>query len=375
MINVLVMLFFNLMIGLLMGLTPYYSKRDIPFGVTLPETDEAKTVMAHQKKSYLIINLFLSLLIGLGIVMYGLFQNTIDLERLMFFSVLGLFIQLIVSMGVYLTKYKQLKTFKKELTIDGLKQQKMVIDLSFRDEKLIFPTGYLVAVNLAFVLLTVVLTVSQYQHIPESFVTKWDMNMNPVIMTDKTWKSVLAIPAFQLFLTLVIGISNLSYLKGKQRIDMKNTEESIARNKKFRKQSSLLNFVLSLLVQLLMMMIQLSIIFQQITPQTLMIASLIFTVAILGIVLWFSLYYGQGGDRLKKVNVSKEAPVKIDESASFDDDDHWKLGMFYFNQEDPSFWVEKRMGLGMTFNFAKWQSWAFLIGVIIIPIGIAFLMM
>lgn len=375
MINVLVMLFFNLMIGLLMGLTPYYSKRDIPFGVTLPETDEAKTVMAHQKKSYLMINLFLSLLIGLGIVMYGLFQNTIDLERLMFFSVLGLFIQLIVSMGVYLTKYKQLKTFKKELTIDGLKQQKMVIDLSFRDEKLIFPTGYLVAVNLAFVLLTVVLTVSQYQHIPESFVTKWDMNMNPVIMTDKTWKSVLAIPAFQLFLTLVIGISNLSYLKGKQRIDMKNTEESIARNKKFRKQSSLLNFVLSLLVQLLMMMIQLSIIFQQITPQTLMIASLIFTVAILGIVLWFSLYYGQGGDRLKKVNVSKEAPVKIDESASFDDDDHWKLGMFYFNQEDPSFWVEKRMGLGMTFNFAKWQSWAFLIGVIIIPIGIAFLMM
>lgn len=375
MINVLVMLFFNLMIGLLMGLTPYYSKRDIPFGVTLPETDEAKTVMAHQKKSYLIINLFLSLLIGLGIVMYGLFQYTIDLERLMFFSVLGLFIQLIVSMGVYLTKYKQLKTFKKELTIDGLKQQKMVIDLSFRDEKLIFPTGYLVAVNLAFVLLTVVLTVSQYQHIPESFVTKWDMNMNPVIMTDKTWKSVLAIPAFQLFLTLVMGISNQSYLKGKQRIDMKNTEESIARNKKFRKQSSLLNFVLSLLVQLLMMMIQLSIIFQQITPQTLMIASLIFTVAILGIVLWFSLYYGQGGDRLKKVNVSKEAPVKIDESASFDDDDHWKLGMFYFNQEDPSFWVEKRMGLGMTFNFAKWQSWAFLIGVIIIPIGIAFLMM
>lgn len=375
MINVLVMLFFNLMIGLLMGLTPYYSKRDIPFGVTLPETDEAKTVMAHQKKSYLIINLFLSLLIGLGIVMYGLFQNTIDLERLMFFSVLGLFIQLIVSMGVYLTKYKQLKTFKKELTIDGLKQQKMVIDLSFRDEKLIFPTGYLVAVNLAFVLLTVVLTVSQYQHIPESFVTKWDMNMNPVIMTDKTWKSVLAIPAFQLFLTLVMGISNQSYLKGKQRIDIKNTEESIARNKKFRKQSSLLNFVLSLLVQLLMMMLQLSIIFQQITPQTLMVASLIFTVAILGIVLWFSLYYGQGGDRLKKVNVSKEAPVKIDESVSFDDDDHWKLGMFYFNQEDPSFWVEKRMGLGMTFNFAKWQSWAFLIGVIIIPIGIAFLMM
>ncbi|WP_311878878.1 DUF5808 domain-containing protein [Vagococcus carniphilus] len=317
----------------------------------------------------------MSLLIGLGIVMYGLFQNTIDLERLMFFSVLGLFIQLIVSMGVYLTKYKQLKTFKKGLTIDGLKQQKMVIDLSFRDEKLIFPTGYLVAVNLAFVLLTVVLTVSQYQHIPESFVTKWDMNMNPVIMTDKTWKSVLAIPAFQLFLTLVMGISNQSYLKGKQRIDMKNTEESIARNKKFRKQSSLLNFVLSLLVQLLMMMLQLSIIFQQITPQTLMVASLIFTVAILGIVLWFSLYYGQGGDRLKKVNVSKEAPVKIDESASFDDDDHWKLGMFYFNQEDPSFWVEKRMGLGMTFNFAKWQSWAFLIGVIIIPIGIAFLMM
>lgn len=31
---------------------------------------------------------------------------------------------------------------------------------------------------------------------------------------------------------------------------------------------------------------------------------------------------------------------------------YWKLGMFYFNSEDPSKLVPKRTGMGMTINFA-----------------------
>jgi uncharacterized membrane protein len=38
--------------------------------------------------------------------------------------------------------------------------------------------------------------------------------------------------------------------------------------------------------------------------------------------------------------------------------DHcWKLGMFYFNPDDPALWVEKRFGLGYTINFARPAAW------------------
>ncbi|MEG0732934.1 MAG: DUF5808 domain-containing protein [Vagococcus sp.] len=374
MINVVVMLFFNIMIGLILGLTPFYSKLDMPFGVTLPKDEATKKIINHQKKSYLFLNVGMSVLLSVGILTFALFQKEVDLNQLIYFSTSALFIQLILSLGVYITKYKQLRQYKSNLDIKTTSNKKIVVDLSFRDQKLIFPTSYLVGLNIVFVLLTLIITITYYNQIPDNFVTKWDMNMNPVIVTDKSWANVLAIPAIQLFMTVVMGIGNQAYLKGKQQIDTENPEESIARNRKFRKQSSLLNLVISILTQILFVFIQFSIVFQQITPQMMMILTLIFTVTILVIVLWFSLRYGQGGDRLKQVNVKESEDIKHLETGIFDDDANWKLGMFYFNKKDPSFWIEKRMGLGMTFNFAKWQSWAFMVGVILVPLLIGFLM-
>lgn len=42
----------------------------------------------------------------------------------------------------------------------------------------------------------------------------------------------------------------------------------------------------------------------------------------------------------------------------------WKLGLFYFNPDDPTLFVEKRFGVGYTVNFARPGAWLF-IGVIL----------
>jgi len=44
----------------------------------------------------------------------------------------------------------------------------------------------------------------------------------------------------------------------------------------------------------------------------------------------------------------------------------WRWGMFYYNPDDPSLLVEKRMGLGWTLNFGNRWSWA-LIAVMFLP--------
>lgn len=374
MISLLFFIFLNISIGLLMGITPYINRRDIPFGVSIPVTDKTKEVVNAQKKSYLFINLGIAIIINIGIFLYGQFKPNISEEKLVYLCIVSLFIMLGISLVSYVLKHNELKKYKQTLSLEMKQTKKIVVDLSFRDEKLIFPTSYLVGINLAFVLVTVLLTVFNYQNIPDQLVTQWDFNMNPTTITEKTWGSVMMIPAMQVFITIVMAISNQAYLSAKQQIDGKNPTASSTKSKKFRRQSSLLNLVISILTQLLFVAIQLVIVFESISPKVVMILSLVFTILIIGLVLWFSLYYGQSGDRLKTVEINEEEAPKGN-IVTVDDDENWKLGMFYFNKQDPSFWVEKRMGVGMTFNFAKWQSWAFLIGVIVLPLLLVFLFM
>ena len=374
MISLLFFILLNISIGLLMGITPYINRRDIPFGVSIPVTDKTKEVVNAQKKSYLFINLGIAIIINIGIFLYGQFKPNISEEKLVYLCIVSLFIMLGISLVSYVLKHNELKKYKQTLSLEMKQTKKIVVDLSFRDEKLIFPTSYLVGINLAFVLVTVLLTVFNYQNIPDKLVTQWDFNMNPTTITEKTWGSVMMIPAMQVFITIVMAISNQAYLSAKQQIDGKNPTASSTKSKKFRRQSSLLNLVISILTQLLFVAIQLVTVFERFSPKVVMILSLVFTILIIGLVLWFSLYYGQSGDRLKTIEINEEEAPKGN-IVTGDDDENWKLGMFYFNKQDPSFWVEKRMGVGMTFNFAKWQSWAFLIGVIVLPLLLVFLFM
>jgi len=53
-------------------------------------------------------------------------------------------------------------------------------------------------------------------------------------------------------------------------------------------------------------------------------------------------------------------------------DEHWKLGMFYFNPDDPALFVEKRTGIGFTMNFARGLSWLVLLLVVVLPLALLF---
>ena len=373
MISITFFMCLNVMIGLLLGLTPYISRKHFPFGVSLRVNKETEKIINHQKKKYFLLNFGLSLILSVSIVFLSYLKTTISEEILIYLSVGSLFLLLIFSLVTYIIGHNFLKEYKKTLAPETVTSQKIIVDLSFRDDKLIFPTSYLVGINLAFVALTFFVTLMNYEKIPNTIVMQWDFNMNPTTVTDKSWGSVLSIPLIQLFLTVVMGISNQSFLLAKQEIDRENPSQSVAKNRKFRRQSSLLNFIISILTQILMTAIQFLIVFESLSPKIIMMLSIIFTVIIIGIVTVYSLYYGQSGDRLNDPTMTDTDELSTDMTVMDDSDNHWKLGMFYFNKQDPSFWVEKRMGVGMTFNFAKWQAWVFLLGIILIPFIIVYL--
>lgn len=69
---------------------------------------------------------------------------------------------------------------------------------------------------------------------------------------------------------------------------------------------------------------------------------------------------GQGGSRGLPPN--SDAPL-----GDRTDDRHWSWGLIYFNRADPAFLVEKRFGVGYTFNFAHPFAWAIIALITVIP--------
>ena len=72
----------------------------------------------------------------------------------------------------------------------------------------------------------------------------------------------------------------------------------------------------------------------------------------------------------KADKILRQVRFEDDGKESPDNDEHLKFGMFYYNPDDPAVWVAKRYGVGMDFNYARWQGKAFITVVVLILCGV-----
>ena len=68
-----------------------------------------------------------------------------------------------------------------------------------------------------------------------------------------------------------------------------------------------------------------------------------------------SVVYGQAGSRVFK-RMQGDVPLLAD------DDEHWKLGLFYVNRDDASLFLPERFGIGWTMNLARPATWDIILG-------------
>jgi uncharacterized membrane protein len=73
---------------------------------------------------------------------------------------------------------------------------------------------------------------------------------------------------------------------------------------------------------------------------------------------------GQGGSRAADVAAYRPPIGDLTPDAA------WKWGQLYYNPDDPALIVEKRFGLGYTFNFGNRWSWV-LVAVLLLPVVVA----
>ncbi len=263
---------------------------------------------------------------------------------------------ILLSFFVYLHFHRKMKELKAREQWHQERPQQVSVDLKFREKKSVISNVWFI-LPIIISIGTVFLTLTNYQSIPSQIPMKYNFSGEVTNWADKSYRSVLALPVVQLFITLLFLFINTLIAKAKQQIDSANPERSIQQSLVFRRRWSLFTLLTAIAMVLLFLFIQLSFIFP-LNLQLLTIVPLLLTgVVVLG-AIFLSFTTGQGGSRVKVVS-GKEKQV-----INRDDDKYWKLGQFYFNPNDPAMFLEKRFGVGWTINMANPLTWVIFVGIV-----------
>jgi uncharacterized membrane protein len=344
---------------------PKLVRKDIFFGVRIPEdeidNDELKDIYKSYVRNILLSNIVVIILVSILLL-------NIESEILSGISIFGI---LIVNYLIYYMAHKKTKEVKKKLNLGKEKKQYVVVDTRFtasnRGKMLASPVWFILAIII--VGFNVYLTLKYYNVAPVEIPIRWDFSGNVTAYTEKSLISLMFTPLMQMIMVFVLFFVYKSIGWAKQQISVVNPEESKERSRIFRLRTS--RFVISIMMVMIITMTITHFTILQIIGQS-KVLIIVTTAAIPVVTAAMTIYYvfttGQGGSRIK----FKDDKDKNDVSDR-DDDKYWKMGVFYANKNDPSIFVEKRFGIGFTINFGNSWGIVSMIGIIgVIILGVVF---
>lgn len=338
--------------GISLALIPFLTRKTENFGVSIPETLYHRTPFKKMRKQYALIMMMILLTLTF---LFFIIKNNVNDNTLMTLYIAILFLYLILSFLVYLPFHFKMKKIKQKENWTEQYKVSIVIDTTFRKEKLTY-SNWLYIIPFVIIILTIIYTFSVYDMIPNE-VPRHISASGKITYSEKSPGILLMLPLIQLFMIGIFLIVNYVIKQSKQQVSTTQPEISKRQNVIFRKRWSLYTFITGTLVVLLFSFLQLTFIYEHLIKY---IDPIMYTVIglILVSTIILSINTGQGGSRIK-VKVQSDQ-TEIDR----DDDQHWKLGQFYFNKNDPAIFIEKRFGIGWSANFARPITWIFLGGII-----------
>lgn len=343
------------------SIIPVVMRKTHVFGVYVPDEYKDEKRVQFYKKLYVISYSAGSLAIIAG---YALWMNELNPSVRAALGMVLLLSSMLWGLILYFYCHGKMSELKKRTGWSAALKEVKITDLSVRKLDEMLP-WFIVAMPILLTLGLSVLTLTQYTQIPDSIPTHWGANGQPDSFTEKSYLSVLSHLLLLLVMqSMFVAIHEFTRKSG-IKISASNKSGSKTRQLLMRKYNSWFLAIISLVITVLLSFLQLSIIYPGIFAETLM---LLFPLAFLAVVLIGTLVYAI---KVGKLNVQLEALTKADvtkEVSDFDSDYHWKGGLFYFNKNDPSLFVEKRFGIGWSINFAQPLGYAIIFGPLILII-------
>ncbi|MFS0782606.1 DUF1648 domain-containing protein [Bacillus sp. 1P06AnD] len=352
----LLIIFIMLPAIILIAGTPYFTRKTELFGVSMPEEISNRSDIQAMRKRYALQTGIT--ILGLTAILLGaayLFEGSTD--AILAIGMAAIII--ILPFLFYLPAHKKLTKMKrKEGWFDNKKTERIIIDTTFHSKKIIHSYSWFLIPGFI-TITTALISMFMYDSLPSSIPTHFDFRGNPDSYSRTTFGTVFLLPTIQFASVLLMMAVNMSIKKAKQQINAQNPAESAIQSIAFRRRWSGFIIVTATFMCILFLLVQLSM-FNLISSQISIYASFGLTFLLLLYTVYLTIKVGQGGSRIK---TGKKAATSF---SNRDEDEHWKLGLFYWNREDPSIFVEKRFGIGWTCNFAHPIAWISILAILLI---------
>lgn len=349
--------------GLSAGLTPLFSRQSTPFGVGIPDEHLKNPFIEKRKRSFALINIVLSVIVALPLLATPFYQKQPRTE-----VIVGIYLTVIIFVFILFSFLLQLK-YRKEILAwkqtlpQSDKKAKIVVDTTYHETLDVVSNRTFLVSQLVIIGFTVAITLYFYDRIPEQIPVHWDINWNADRYAEKSLITALGLPFMQAIMLPVLNLSHYSFIKSKQKLSPNKPVVSKKKSQLFRKAWSTYFFIMAVSTQLLMTIIQFfSVLDFKRDPSWMMIIIVIYIVITIIGTFYLLLKYGQAGEKLK---IAYDDNEPSDYYTDPEEDKNWKLGVFYYNKEDPAVFVEKRFGIGSTINMARWQAWLLIAGLVL----------
>ncbi|MGL4990241.1 MAG: DUF5808 domain-containing protein [Sarcina sp.] len=277
------------------------------------EENEKKTTYKKIITNYrLIVSLLCVLFTIIQIVFISL-----NLVQFSIFSVLGYLLFSTLPLIFYRGKIRSLKSLQNK---DDTKKQVSVVDLQKTKISPLNIITYII-VALVFIIFNIItFTKTSATTTDKSYITS---NLTAVII-----------------LVIAYILSDIMIRKMTMKIDPKNPEDSKVQNLKAKNLMSLLLFFI--LIPELIAVSFINILSEHaVTSNTTIAVISIMQIIVLIAIIVFSVMIAKVRNKYKVSN--NDVTFK-------DDDSFWKLGIIYYNKNNPNVFVEKRSGMGVTIN-------------------------
>jgi uncharacterized membrane protein len=341
-----------LMLVLILSLQPYINARMVLFGVFVPEEARDHEKVRRLKKRF-VITVWLVAFATAAIVLSIL--QVSSAEKPVFILIL-IALQPITTLIVMWIFRRTALRLKKEQNWQAPPNVKRVASLSFPRRKSTISNNWF-SFHLLIIAVCVVSAAVSWDSIPSSLVTHYGADGIANGFSDKSFGSVFSLNLIQLSMLALFIFANLSIRMSKASLDPNSPEQSMGKQIKFRKIMSMFLWGLSLIIIAFMGVIQGSILYEW-SSKPVITAAIVLPILLLVLTLGLSFYLSR-----KKLDQQSDATMQ--------NDNYWKMGVFYVNPEDPALFVSKRSGIGWTLNFGHPMSWIIFIGIIAIPIVIS----
>ncbi len=359
MITMAMVIAFILILFVIKLITPQIVRREIFFGVRLPETLLDDHRLLDFKKAF--IRNYWSVCgfytLSFCIILVKIPSNAVLLT--------GIIVFFLLSTWLYYVTHHRVMEFKKANEVDKhTKKQVIVVDTNFRSDQSnrLLPSRLWFLIPLAIIGFNIAAGYLVYYDLPMIVPTHWNAQGEIDGGVFKTWGVIYLFPIFQIFITVFMFLMYQAVGWSKLQISTHNPVDSKERNRIFRFRWGANIVFLNILILLLISLLNLFVL--QIIPinmPVLLYTQPVLIIAILMDMLFMAIWTGQGGSRLDVQSSSSY----IDNGNALDDDKYWIGGLVYYNPRDPALFVEKRFGIAWGLNYGNIKAYiliALLIG-------------